>query len=126
MAVRTQGHDFDDPAVPHPARRYNYWLGGRENYRVDRASGDAVATAMPTIRTGIRENRAFLRRVVRFMVDSGIRQFIDIGPGIPAPDCTHAVAQSIAPETRVVYVDNDPVVIAYSRALLRSTAIPVA
>jgi hypothetical protein len=124
MVAQSRAHLFDDPSVPHPARRYNYWLGGRENYRVDRASGDAVATAMPTIRIGIRENRAFLRRVVRFMVDSGIRQFIDIGPGIPAPDCTHAVAQSIAPETRVVYVDNDQVVIAYSRALLRNNAIP--
>ena len=124
MAAQSRAHSFDDPSIPHPARRYNYWLGGRENYRADRASGDAVATAMPTIRIGIRENRAFLRRAVRFMVESGIRQFIDIGPGIPAPDCTHEVAQAIAPETRVVYVDNDQVVIAYSRALLRNNAIP--
>jgi hypothetical protein len=124
MVARQREHSFDDPSIPHPARRYNYWLGGRENYKADRASGDAVAAAMPTIRLGIRENRAFLRRVVRFMTESGIRQFIDIGPGIPAPDCTHEVAQAIAPETRVVYVDNDPVVIAYSRALLRSSAIP--
>jgi hypothetical protein len=126
MVAQSRAHSFDDPSVPHPARRYNYWLGGRENYRADRASGDAVATAMPTIRLGIRENRAFLRRVVRFMVESGIRQFLDIGPGIPAPDCTHEVAQAIAPETRVVYVDNDQVVIAYSRALLRNNAIPQA
>ena len=126
MVARPGAHSFDDPSVPHPARRYNYWLGGWENYRADRASGDAVATAMPTIRLGIRENRAFLRRVVRFMVESGIRQFIDVGPGIPAPDCTHEVAQAIAPETRVVYVDNDRVVIAYSRALLRNNAIPEA
>lgn len=124
MVAQPRAHSFDDPSIPHPARRYNYWLGGRENYRADRASGDAVATAMPTIRAGIRENRAFLRRAVRFMVESGIRQFIDIGPGIPAPDCTHEVAQAIAPETRVVYVDNDQVVIAYSRALLRNNAIP--
>jgi S-adenosyl methyltransferase len=124
MAAQSRAHSFDDPSIPHPARRYNYWLGGRENYRADRASGDAVAAAMPTIRIGIRENRAFLRRAVRFMVESGIRQFIDIGPGIPAPDCTHEVAQAIAPETRVVYVDNDQVVIAYSRALLRNNAIP--
>ena len=124
MAAQPRAHSFDDPSVPHPARRYNYWLGGRENYRADRASGDAVATAMPTIRLGIRENRAFLRRAVRFMVESGIRQFIDVGPGIPAPDCTHEVAQVIAPEARVVYVDNDQVVIAYSRALLRNNAIP--
>ena len=67
MAAQPRAHSFDDPSVPHPARRYNYWLGGRENYRADRASGDAVATAMPTIRLGIRENRAFLRRAVRFM-----------------------------------------------------------
>lgn len=124
MVALEREHSFDDPSIPHPARRYNYWLGGRENYKVDRASGDAVALAMPTIRLGIQENRAFLRRVVRFMTESGIRQFIDVGPGIPAPDCTHEVAQAIAPETRVVYVDNDPVVIAYSRALLRSNAIP--
>ncbi|HEX4789851.1 MAG TPA: SAM-dependent methyltransferase [Actinospica sp.] len=124
MVAQQREHSFDDPSIPHPARRYNYWLGGRENYRADRASGDAVASAMPTIRLGIRENRAFLRRVVKFMAQSGIRQFIDIGPGIPAPDCTHEVAQAIAPETRVVYVDYDPVVIAYSRALLRNTAIP--
>jgi hypothetical protein len=124
MVAQQREHSFDDSSIPHPARRYNYWLGGRENYRADRASGEAVASAMPTIRLGIHENRAFLRRVVKFMAQSGIRQFIDIGPGIPAPDCTHEVAQAIAPETRVVYVDYDPVVIAYSRALLRNTAIP--
>jgi hypothetical protein len=124
MVAQQREHSFDDPSIPHPARRYNYWLGGRENYKADRASGDAVASAMPTIRLGIRENRAFLRRVVKFMTESGIRQFIDVGPGIPAPDCTHEVAQAIAPETRVVYVDNDPVVIAYSRALLHHDAIP--
>jgi hypothetical protein len=126
MVARQRAQGFDDPSIPHPARRYNYWLGGRENYKVDRASGDAVAAAMPTIRKGIEENRAFLRRVVRYMTDAGIRQFIDVGPGIPAPDCTHEVAQAIAPGTRVLYVDNDPVVIAYSRALLRSAAIPSA
>jgi hypothetical protein len=124
MVAQQREHSFDDPSIPHPARRYNYWLGGRENYKADRASGDAVASAMPTIRLGIQENRAFLRRVVRFMTESGIRQFIDVGPGIPAPDCTHEVAQAIAPETRVVYVDNDPVVIAYSRALLGGSSIP--
>lgn len=124
MAALPRPHAFDDPTVPHAARRYNYWLGGRENYRVDRASGDAVAAAMPSIRVGIRENRAFLRRAVRYMVDEGIRQLIDIGPGIPAPDCSHEVAQDLAPETRVLYVDNDPVVIAHSRALLRSAALP--
>jgi hypothetical protein len=124
MAALPRTHVFDDPTVPHPARRYNYWLGGRENYKVDRAAGDAVAAAMPSIRVGIQENRAFLRRAVRFMVDRGIRQLIDIGPGIPAPDCSHEVAQALAPETRVLYVDNDPVVIAHSRALLRSAALP--
>lgn len=126
MAAQPGAQFSDDPDVPHPARRYNYWLGGRENYKVDRASGDAVAAVMPTIRLGIRENRAFLRRVVRFMAESGIRQFIDVGPGIPAPDCTHEVAQAIAPQTRVLYADNDPVVIAYSRGLLGSSAIPLA
>jgi hypothetical protein len=124
MAAQPRAHTFDDPSIPHPARRYNYLLGGRENYRVDRASAAAISAAMPSLRVAIEENRAFLRRAVRFMVGAGIRQFIDIGPGIPAPDCTHEVAQAIAPETRVVYVDNDPIVIAYSRALLRNNAIP--
>jgi hypothetical protein len=124
MAALPRTHAFDDPTVPHPARRYNYWLGGREHYKVDRASGDAVAAVMPSVRVGVKENRAFLRRAVRFMVGEGIRQLIDIGPGIPAPDCSHEVAQALAPETRVLYVDNDPVVIAYSRALLRGAALP--
>lgn len=124
MAALAPQHAFDDPTVPHPARRYNYWLGGRENYKVDRAAGDAVAAAMPSVRVAVRENRAFLRRAVRYMVGEGIRQLIDVGPGIPAPDCSHEVAQNLAPETRVLYVDNDPIVIAHSRALLRSAALP--
>jgi S-adenosyl methyltransferase len=126
LAAHPRTQAFDDPAVPHPARRYNCRLGGRENYKADRASGDAGAAAIPSIRVGIRENRAFLRRAVRFMVDQGIRQLIDIGSGIPAPDCSPEVARALSPQTRVPYVDEDPVVIAHSRALLRSAALPAA
>jgi hypothetical protein len=112
-----------DTSVAHPARRYNYWLGGKDHFAADRASGDAIAQNFPSIRIAVLENRAFLRRVVTFLAhEVGIRQFIDIGSGIPAPDNAHEVAQRIAPECRVVYVDNDPIVMSHSRALLNSSA----
>ncbi|MEH1017683.1 SAM-dependent methyltransferase [Micromonospora sp. CPCC 206060] len=111
-----------DTSVPHPARRYNYWLGGKDNFQADRESGDAIAAAFPTIRLAARENRNFLRRAVTYLTrEAGIRQFLDIGTGIPTADNTHEVAQSIAPESRVVYVDNDPIVLAHARALLTSS-----
>lgn len=111
-----------DTSVPHPARRYNYWLGGKDNFAADRASGDQIAELMPSIRTAAQENRRFQTRVVRFLAgEAGIRQFLDIGTGIPAPDNVHEVAQAIDPTCRVAYVDNDPVVLAHSRALLNST-----
>jgi hypothetical protein len=111
-----------DTTVAHPARRYDYWLGGKDNFAADRESGDAIATAFPAIRTAVRENRAFLRRAVTFLtMQAGIRQFLDIGTGLPTANNTHEVAQAIAPECQSVYVDNDPLVLVHARALLTSS-----
>jgi O-methyltransferase involved in polyketide biosynthesis len=99
---------------------YDYYLGGKDNYRVDREAVERVAEAMPEIRQLAQENRAFLRRAVRYMARQGIRQFIDIGSGLPTAGNTHEIAQEIVPDARVVYVDNDPVVLAHGRALLAS------
>ncbi|KAB1112640.1 SAM-dependent methyltransferase [Micromonospora aurantiaca (nom. illeg.)] len=111
-----------DTTVAHPARRYNYWLGGKDNFQADRDSGDAMAARFPTIRISALENRRFLRRAVRHLAgEAGIRQFLDIGTGIPTADNTHEVAQSTDPCARVVYVDNDPIVLAHARALLTSS-----
>jgi hypothetical protein len=112
-----------DTSVAHPARRYNYWLGGKDNFAADRASGDAIGAAFPSIRLAVRENRRFLQRSVRYLVEeAGIRQFLDIGTGLPTADNTHQVAQAIAPESRIVYVDNDPIVLTHARVLLTSSA----
>jgi S-adenosyl methyltransferase len=111
-----------DTTVPHSARVWNYWLGGKDNYAVDRETGDAVIAVYPQIRVNARESRAFLGRVVSFLAgEAGIRQFLDIGTGLPTADNTHEVAQRIAPDARVVYVDNDPLVLAHARALLVGT-----
>ncbi len=111
-----------DTSVAHPARRYNYWLGGKDHFAADRESGDAIVAAFPTARASALENRAFLRRAVAYLAgEAGVRQFLDIGTGIPAPGNTHEVAQAIAPDSRVVYVDNDPIVGTHARALLSST-----
>jgi len=111
-----------DTSVAHPARRYDYWLGGKVNFEADRRSGDAIAAVFPAARLAALENRRFLRRIVTYLVNEvGIRQFLDVGTGIPATDNAHEVAQSIAPESRVVYVDNDPIVLAHARRLLTST-----
>ncbi|BCJ55192.1 hypothetical protein Asp14428_66670 [Actinoplanes sp. NBRC 14428] len=115
-----RGADRFDSTVAHPARRYNYWLGGKDNFAADRASGDAIEAAMPSIRLMAIENRWFLGRAVEFLARQGVRQFLDIGTGIPAPGNTHEVAQAIQPATRTVYVDNDPIVLTHSRALLTS------
>jgi hypothetical protein len=113
-----------DTTVPHPARRYNYWLGGKDNFAIDRQSGDMIAAAFPSVRIAALENRRFMRRAVSYLArEAGIRQFLDIGTGIPAADNTHEVAQAIAPDSRVVYVDNDPIVLAHSRALLTSASL---
>jgi hypothetical protein len=111
-----------DTSVAHSARVHDYWLGGKENYAADRAAGDAVIAAYPGIVMSVRANRAFLARVVQFLAaEAGIRQFLDIGTGIPSANNTHEVAQAVAPDARVVYVDYDPVVLAHARALLDSS-----
>ncbi len=110
-----------DTSVAHVARVYDYWLGGKDNFAADRAAGDQAIAAYPDIVYSVRANRAFLARVVRYLAaDCGIRQFLDIGTGIPTANNTHEVAQSAAPESRIVYVDNDPVVLVHARTLLTS------
>jgi hypothetical protein len=110
-----------DTSIAHPARVYDYLLGGKDNYEADREAAEAFATAMPAILAGVQANRAFLRRAVEFLArEAGIRQFLDVGTGLPTAENTHQVAQSIAPESRIVYVDNDPIVLAHARALLTS------
>lgn len=105
----------------HPARRYDYWLGGKDNFAADRASADAIEKIFPHIRTSAIENRRFLQRAVRWLTaEAGIRQFLDVGTGIPSADNTHEVAQRHAPDARVLYVDNDPLVLTHARALLTS------
>jgi S-adenosyl methyltransferase len=109
--------------VPQSARVYDYWLGGKDNFPADRAMAEAIVEQVPTIRTQVRAQRAFLGRTVRYLVgEAGIRQFLDIGTGIPAAGNVHEVAQELAPESRVVYVDNDPIVLTHSRALLSTTS----
>jgi hypothetical protein len=118
-----------DPELPqeintnmaHPARVYDYWLGGKDNFPADRALAEAMIQAIPNMRGLAAANRAFLGRAVRYLVEeAGIRQFLDIGTGIPTSPNVHEVAQSLVPDTRVVYVDNDPIVLAHARALLTS------
>jgi hypothetical protein len=107
--------------VAQPARVYDYWLGGKDNFRPDRIAGEESIAAYPAIRSSARSNRAFLTRAVSYLAgEQGIRQFLDIGAGLPAARNTHQIAQSIAPESRVVYVDNDPMVLSHARALLTS------
>jgi hypothetical protein len=111
-----------DTTVPHSARIWNYWLGGIDNYAVDREAGDAYKAVYPPIVDIARASRAFLGRAVRYLVDeAGIRQLLDVGTGLPTVDNTHEIAQRAAPECRIVYVDNDPLVLAHARALLTST-----
>lgn len=111
-----------DTSRPQAARRYDYWLGGKDNFAADRASGNKIAEAFPTIRTAARENRRFLQRVVNYLtVQAGVRQFLDIGTGFPTSPNVHEVAQRIAPASRILYVDNDPVVVVHARALMTST-----
>ncbi|MEV5987840.1 SAM-dependent methyltransferase [Streptomyces sp. NPDC052051] len=110
-------------SVAHPARVYNAWLGGKDNYLADREAAELAAAANPEIVPAVRANRAFLGRAVRHLAgEAGIRQFLDIGTGIPAADNTHEVAQRVDPGSRVVYVDNDPIVLAHAQALLVSAS----
>ena len=111
-----------DTAVAHPARVYDYWLGGTNNFAADREAAERVLAATPGLRARVRANRAFLVRVVRYLAaEAGIRQFLDIGTGIPSANNTHEVAQAAAPDSRVVYVDNDPIVLVHARELLASS-----
>jgi S-adenosyl methyltransferase len=113
--------DFDT-SVPHIARVYDYWLGGKDNFAADRELGERTLAAYPNLVYSVRANRAFLARTVRFLTaEMGVRQFLDIGTGIPTANNTHEVAQRVAPESRIVYVDNDSVVLSHAQALLKST-----
>jgi O-methyltransferase involved in polyketide biosynthesis len=116
---RMRGFDI---SVAHPARIYDYWLGGKDNFEADRVVGEQTIAAYPAIRMSAQANRAFLDRTVRYLAaDEGIRQFLDIGTGLPTANNTHEVAQIVAPESRIVYVDNDPLVLSHARALLTSS-----
>jgi len=107
--------------VAHPARVYDYWLGGKDNFPADRALAEHIMQAIPTMRAMAAANRAFLSRAVRYLAgEAGVRQFLDIGTGIPTSPNVHELAQAVAPDARVVYVDNDPIVLAHARALLGS------
>ena len=111
-----------DTTVPHSARIWNYWLGGKDHFAADRLAGDQTIAVLPEIVDIARASRQFLARVVRYLAaDAGIRQFLDIGTGLPTANNTHEVAQGVAPESRVVYVDNDPMVLAHAHALLVSS-----
>ena len=111
-----------DTSRPHPARIYDYFLGGRNHFALDRDVAEKSLASIPSGRVGARAQRAFLGRTVRYLTgEAGIRQFLDIGAGLPTADNVHEVAQAIAPAARVVYVDNDPLVLAHARALLTSS-----
>jgi len=116
-----QAPEFDS-SVPQTARIWNYWLGGKDHFPADQAVGDQILEAFPEIVENARASRAFLARAVRYLAgEAGIRQFLDIGTGLPTANNTHQVAQAVAPECRIVYVDNDPLVLAHARALLTSS-----
>jgi hypothetical protein len=128
MTSQGQGADTDPELPPdintnvaHPARVYDYWLGGKDNFPADRALAELMIQAIPNMRPMAAANRAFLGRAVRYLAgEAGVRQFLDIGTGIPTSPNVHEVAQEVAPDARVVYVDNDPIVLAHARALLTS------
>ena len=111
-----------DTSVPHIARVYDYWLGGKDNYAADRKAAEQVISTFPDVTVSVRAQRAFLGRAVHYLAaEAGIRQFLDIGTGLPSANNTHEVAQQVAPESRIVYVDNDPIVLLHARALLTSS-----
>jgi SAM-dependent methyltransferase len=125
--VATGPEDDDLPGIdfskPHSARMYDYFLGGKDNFAVDRQTAEASLRSWPAVRVSARENRAFLDRAVEYLAgEAGIRQFLDIGTGLPTANNVHEVAQRIAPDSRVVYADNDPIVLAHAQALLKSSA----
>ncbi|MEU9851418.1 SAM-dependent methyltransferase [Streptomyces sp. NPDC047985] len=106
--------------LPHSARVWNYWIGGKDNYPVDQELGDQVIASYPQTRELALASRAFQARAVRYLAGAGITQFLDIGTGLPAQNSTHEVAQTVQPQARITYVDNDPLVLAHARALLTS------
>ncbi|MFF7948514.1 SAM-dependent methyltransferase [Streptomyces griseorubiginosus] len=110
-----------DTSRPHPARVYDWWLGGKDNYPVDEELARRILAVDGTVVRGARANRRFMQRAVRTVAEAGIRQFLDIGTGIPTEPNLHQVAQQVAPESRVVYADNDPIVLRHAQALLHST-----
>ena len=111
-----------DTSVAHPARIWNYWLGGKDNFAVDREVGELLMSMLPELVGSVRADRQFLTRAVQYLAgEEGIRQFLDIGAGLPTADNTHQIAQRVATESRIVYVDNDPLVLSHARALLTST-----
>ncbi|WP_433330212.1 SAM-dependent methyltransferase [Spirillospora sp. CA-294931] len=117
----TQDDDRINTSVPHSARIWNYWLGGKDNFPVDQEAGEAYAATYPAIVDLARASREFIYRVVTHLAaEQGVRQFLDIGTGLPTMDNTHEVAQRVAPDARIVYVDNDPLVLVHARALLTS------
>jgi O-methyltransferase involved in polyketide biosynthesis len=122
LTMTAGGNRGFDARVAHPARVYDYWLGGKDNFEADRIAGEATIAAYPAIRASARAIRAFLARSVRFLTaEAGVRQFLDIGTGLPTASNTHQVAQSVAAGSRIVYVDNDPLVLSHARALLTSS-----
>ncbi|HEX8009056.1 MAG TPA: SAM-dependent methyltransferase [Trebonia sp.] len=122
LAADDRAHTPVDPTVAHQARIYDYWLGGKDNFAADREAAEQAVAAYPPILHAVRAQRAFLASAVRYLAEqAGVRQFLDIGTGLPTASNTHEVAQSAAPEARVVYVDNDSMVLAHARALLTST-----
>jgi len=111
-----------DTSRAHPARVYDYWLGGKDNFAADREAAELALQAYPQLAQAVQANRKFLARAVRYLTgEAGVRQFLDVGTGIPAADNTHQVAQREAPDSRIVYVDNDPIVLLHAQALLKST-----
>ncbi|MFC7530151.1 SAM-dependent methyltransferase [Actinoplanes sp. GCM10030250] len=122
--ANAHGSPAIDATRPNAARRYNYWLGGKDNFAPDRESGNMIADVFPSVIQAARQNRAFLHRMVRYLAaECGVRQFLDIGAGLPTPDNTHEIAQKVSPEARVLYVDNDPLVMVHARALMISDQV---
>lgn len=121
MTDTGSGAHHIDTGKPHSARMYDYFLGGKDNYPVDAAAADQVISLFPAVRDMARTNRAFMQRASRLLAERGVRQFLDIGTGIPTEPNLHQIVQGIAPEARVVYADNDPIVLRHAEALLHST-----
>ncbi|MFF8961063.1 SAM-dependent methyltransferase [Streptomyces sp. NPDC014894] len=122
MADTGDGFGAIDTSKPHPARMYDYYLGGKDSYPVDWEAAEKVISLFPSVRTMARVNRSFMQRASQLLADRGVRQFLDIGTGIPTEPNLHQVVQKAVPEARVVYVDNDPIVLRHAEALLRGTS----